>query len=186
MEFTYIPNEYEIKLMILYTVKYLKIACNYTTIDYVISSCANVNYFELEGYITDLMNKGNLSDYDADNEKYYCVTEQGEETLGFFEGKIPGSIRLMLKDKISQMNRESSLGNKLSVDYFPINENEYTVQFLIEENNVVVMNLEFYAGPKERAIDICRYLKKNSSDFYKIMMQSIDSEVNKFLDRNNS
>ena len=51
MDFTYIPTEYEIKLMVLYTVANLKIASSYTMIDYVISSCANVNYFELERYI---------------------------------------------------------------------------------------------------------------------------------------
>lgn len=181
MDFTYIPTEYEIKLMVLYTVKMLKIPSSYTMIDYVISSCANVNYFELERYITVLMDKDNLTDYEADGQKYYSITEQGEETLEFFSGKIPGSIRLKLKDKIQQINQENALGNELLVDYFPLNENEYTVKFSMVEGGVVVLNLEFYAGSKERAVDICRYLKRDTAGFYRAVMETIDSGVNKLL-----
>ncbi len=178
MEYTYIPTEYEIKLMILYTVKNLKVASNYTMIDYVISSCADVNYFELGQYIDHLMETDNLSQYSADGDNYFSITTSGEETLGFFEGKISGSIRLMLEEKIREINRENAMGNILEVDYIPINENEYTVKFRMEEGGIVVMNLEFYAGNRERAAEICSYLKSNNADFYKTMMETIDKGIN--------
>ena len=73
MEYTYIPTEYEIKLMILYTVKEVKMPSSYTLIDFVISSCANVNYFELEPHITDLLDSQNLKEYISDGERYYVV-----------------------------------------------------------------------------------------------------------------
>ena len=178
MDFTYIPTEYEIKLMVLYTVSHLKIASDYTMIDYVISSCANVNYFELEAYITDLMATGNLDDYEADGQKYYTVTDAGEEALGFFSGKIPGSIRLKLNDKISEINRENAKGNKLSADYFPLNENEYIVKFSMKENNTIIINLELYAGSKDRAAEMCRYLKKDTTGFYRNFMRLLDDGMN--------
>ena len=81
MEYTYKPTEYEIKLIILYTVKTLKVSSSYTLLDYVISSAANVNYFELEQYIAALMDKDNLIEYEADGNKYFSITESGEETL---------------------------------------------------------------------------------------------------------
>ena len=178
MDFTYIPTEYEIKLMVLYTVAHLKIATNYTMIADVISLCANVNYFELESYITDLMANGNLDDYDADGQKYYTVTQEGEETLGFFSGKIPASIRLKLNDKIHEINRENAKGNKLFADYFPINEHEYTVKFSMEENNTVILNLELYAGTKDHAAQICHYLRKDTTGFYKTLMKIMDDGIN--------
>ena len=89
-------------------------------------------------------------------------------------GNIPGSIRGMLKEKTEEINRENALGNKLHVDYVPINENEYTVEFSLVEGGVVVLSTEFYAGPKDRAIEICRYLKNNTADFYKNMMDIIE------------
>lgn len=177
MEYTYKPTEYEIKLIVLYTVKNLKVASSYTLLDYVISSCANVNYFELGQYITELMDTDNLAEYEADGERYFSITDTGEETLGFFESKIPGSIKLALSDKIQDVNRESRLGNKLYADYFPINENEYTVKLSMEEGGVVIMSLELYAGSKERAIQMCRYLKSDTEDFYKSVIELIDKKM---------
>jgi len=167
LEFTYKPTDYEIKLIILYAVKTLKIDANYTILDYVISSSANVNYFELEQYIKNLIDIGNLTERTSGADTVFSITESGEETLGFFSNKIPGSIMERLNDIIFKVNREALSGNKISVDYYPLNENEYTVKISIEEDKKVLMNMEFYAGPKERAREISRYLKANTEDFYK-------------------
>ena len=174
MEFTYKPTDYEIKLIILYAVKALKIDANYTILDYVISSSANVNYFELEQYIKNLMDSGNLKERMVGQDNIFSITESGEETLSFFSNKIPGSIMERLDDMISSVNREALSGNKIHVDYYPINENEYTVKISIEEDKKVLMNMEFYAGPKERAKDISLYLKANTEEFYKKVAEVIN------------
>ncbi len=177
MDFIYKPTEYEIKLMILYTLKELKMSTTYTMLDYVISSCAYVNYFELEQYITELMQKDNITTYEADGESYYSIAQAGEETIGFFANKIPGSIRLKLQELIEDINRKNAQGNELYADYFPINENEYTVKFSMKESGVIVFELEFYAGSKERASQICRYLRRDNADFYLKMMEVINQGV---------
>jgi len=167
LEFAYKPTDYEIKLIILYAVKALKLDANYTILDYVISSAANVNYFELEQYIKNLLDSGNLKERTEGNENIFSITDSGEETINFFSNKIPGSIMERLDEKISDVNRKELSGNKIFADYYPINENEYAVKISIEEGKTVLMNMEFYAGPKERAKDICLYLKANTGDFYK-------------------
>ena len=43
--------------------------------------------------------------------------------------------------------------------------------FCLKQNNTVVLNLELYAGTKERAAEICRYLKKDTTGFYKNFMK---------------
>lgn len=167
MEYAYKPTDYEIKLIILYAVKSLRIGANYTILDYVISSSANVNYFELEQYIKSLLQNGNISEVLADGENIFSITESGEETLGFFSHKIPGSIMTRLDEKISAINHKEASGNKVCADFVPVNENEYTVKFSMEEGGTVLLNLELYAGSKERAKNICKYLKTNTADFYK-------------------
>ncbi len=179
MEYTYKPTEYEIKLMVLFAVKNLKLPSGYTLLDYVISSAANVNYFELGQYISALMATDNLREYTADGETYFSITEAGEETLDFFSGKIPGSIKDVLIEKIQEINREQARGNKLYADYFPINENEYTVKFSLEEGGVTLLNLELYAGSRERAVEICKYLKTDTGSFYKAVVEAIDNGINK-------
>lgn len=174
MEYTYKPTGYEIKLIILYTVKTLKKSADYTLLDYVISSAANVNYFELEPYIAELMEQDNLMEYEADGKTYFSIKDSGEETLEFFKHKIPGSIMSRLKDIITTINRQEASGNKFVVDYIPINADEYTVKFSMEEGGVSLMNLELYAGSRERAVAICTYLKNNTAQFYGQVIKYID------------
>lgn len=178
MDYTYKPTEYEIKLIILYTIKTLKVSSSYTMLDYVISSATNVNYFELEQYIATLMDKDNIIEYEADGNKYFSITESGEETLEFFSHKIPGSIRNRLEEKIAEINRKERIGNKFYADYFPINENEYTVKFSMEERGAVLLTFELYAGSRERAVEICSYLKNNTIEFYKQFTEIIDKGLN--------
>lgn len=167
LEYAYKPTDYEIKLIILYAVKSLRVGASYTILDYVISSSANVNYFELEQYIKSLIENGNLAEIAADGENIFSITDSGEETLGFFSNKIPGSIMERLDEKISAINREEASGNKIYADYYPVNENEYTVKISLEEGGTVLMSMELYAGSKERAREMCVYLKANTEDFYK-------------------
>ena len=175
MEYTYKPTEYEIKLIILYTIKTLKKNADYTLLDYVISSAANVNYFELEPYIAELISKDNLMEYEAEGKTYFAIKENGEETLEFFTHKIPGSIRSRLEETISVINRKEASGNSFMVDYVPINEQEYSVKFFMEEGGAILLNMEMYAGSKERAAKICSYLKNNTVDFYKAVTEFIEN-----------
>lgn len=174
MEYAYKPNEYEIKLIILYTIKSLKKNADYTLLDYVISSAANINYFELEPYIAELIAKDNLMEYNADGKTYFAIKENGEETLEFFTHKIPGSIRIALEETINTINRNEKNANKFMVDYVPVNENEYNVKFLMEEGGIPLVDLNLYAGSRERAVEICSYLKNNASEFYKTLTALID------------
>ncbi len=175
MEYTYKPTEYEIKLIILYTIKHLKKNSDYTLLDFVISSSANVNYFELEPYIAELIAKDNIMEYEADGKTYFSIKESGEETLEFFKYKIPGSILGRLEEIINKINKEEASGNKFFADYFPVGENKYTVKFSMEEGGVSLMNLELYAGSKQRAIAICNYLKNSTAEFYKEITSIIEN-----------
>jgi len=175
MEYNYKPTEYEIKLIILYIVKNVKKSVDYTLLDLIISSVTNVNYFELEPYIAELIEKDNLMEYESEGNIYFSIKDSGEETLDFFKHKIPGSIMSGLVETITDINRNEARGNSFFVDYIPINANEYAVTFSMVEGGVPLINMELYAGSKERAAKICNYIKNNTADFYKSLTGIIDN-----------
>ena len=72
-----------------------------------------------------------------------------------------------LDAKITEINREEAIGNRIFADYYPINENEYIVKFSLEEGKTLLMSMEIYAGSMDRAKKMCAYLKSNTGDFYK-------------------
>ena len=166
MKIMYKPNEYEMKLIILYVIKNLRTSATYTVLDFVVSSSVDLNYFDLQHYIVNLIETENISELIIDNDKVYTLTPSGEETIGFFEKEIPFSVREKLTNNIIIINKRENAASEITADYLPINEREYMVKFNIKETNITLMSVEAYIGDKQRAKDICEYFKENTEKVY--------------------
>ena len=148
----YKPDEYEMKLIILYVIQNLKISATYTILDYIISSTVDLNYFDLQNHIDNLIETDNIAELEIDDEKVYSITVPGEETIGFFRDRIPFSIREKLDAHIKEyINEKENSASEITSDYYPVNEDEYAVNLTIKENGVTMLNLEIYIGDKETA-----------------------------------
>lgn len=173
MKTMYKPSEYEMKLIVLFVIQNLKTSATYTLLDYVISSVVDMNYFDLELYIRNLIEVGDLSEMEIESQRVYSLNPSGEETIGFFESKIPFSIRERLLQYVKDVNEKANVSNEISTDYYPINENEYGVVLNITENNVTMLKLDVYVGDKENAKKVAEYFKANVNDVYKNIMQQV-------------
>ncbi len=177
MKTMYKPSEYEMKLIVLYVIYNLKTSATYTLLDYIISSVVDMNYFDLELYIRNLIEVGDLADIEIEGERVYSLNPSGEETIGFFETKIPFSIRERLLQYVKDVNQKANVANEISTDYYAINENEYAVVLNIIENNVTMLKLDVYIGDKETAKKAAQHLKSNVNDVYTNIMQLVSDEV---------
>ena len=177
MRTMYKPSEYEMKLIVLYVIKYLRTSATYTILDYVISSVVDMDYFVLQEYIGTLMEVGDLAEFEIENDKVYSLTSSGEETIGFFTDKIPYSIREKLTERINVTNKEQNSANEITCDYYPINNTEYCVKFHMKENNVTMLALDVYIGDKETAKKASEYLLASTGDAYSKIMEIINSGI---------
>ena len=177
MRTMYKPSEYEMKLIVLYVIKYLRTSATYTILDYVISSVVDMDYFVLQEYIGTLMEVGDLAEFEIENDKVYSLTPSGEETIGFFADKIPYSIREKLTTCVNNTNKEQNSENDITCDYYPINNTEYCVKFHMKENNVTMLALDVYIGDKETAKKASEYLLASTGDAYSKIMEIINSGI---------
>ncbi len=177
MRTTYKPSEYEMKLIVLFVIRNLKTSATYTLLDYVISSVVDMNYFDLELYIRNLIEVGDLAEIKIENERVYSLNASGEETIGFFEGKIPYSIRERLDEYVKIVNKKANVANKISADYYPINEKEYGAILSIMENNATMLKLDVYVGDKETAKKTAEYFNNNVNEVYAKIMQMVTDGV---------
>lgn len=177
MEYVYKPDEYEIKLIILYSIKKLKQSPSYTVLGRVVTGSANINYFEIQHYISELLNLKTIEEYKVDNETVYSLTHSGEEMCEFFATRIPGSIRQKIEDAAYEINNDKSRENRIYANYIPINEIEYKVNCGIMENNLKLLDFEMYAGSKDRAKKICEYFKEHTSEFYTELIGIVEKNI---------
>lgn len=177
MKTMYKPSEYEMKLIVLFVIKNLKTSATYTILDYVISSVVDMDYFGLQEYIGNLIEVGDVSELDIENDKVYSLNPSGEETIGFFADKIPFSIREKLTLHINITNKKQNSASEISCDYYPINNTEYSVKLNIKENNVTMMSLDVYIGDKETAKKAAEYFSSNVTDVYGKVMEIINGGI---------
>ena len=166
MKSIYKPTEYEMKLIVLYVISKLKTSATYTILDYAISSVVDMNYFALQEYILNLIEVGDIAEVEIEKDRVYTLSTSGEETIGFFESKIPYSIREKLDVMIKRVNDNANPSNKIDVDYYPLNEKEYGVKFTMKENDVTMLSLDVYIGDRENAKKVCNYFKENTNEVY--------------------
>ncbi len=177
MNYKYKPDDYETKLIILYSIQKLKQSPSYYMLSQVITAAADINYFEIQKYIDELTELKSIEEYVIDNETVYSLTDAGEEMCDFFSARIPASVRIKIEDKSYAINNDKSNENKVYANYIPINETEYKVNCGILENNVKLLDFEMYAGPKERAKKICEYFKEHTGEFYTDLVASIEKNL---------
>ena len=173
----YKPDDYEIKLMVLYAIKKLKKSPSYDVLCRIISSSANINYFEIQPYIRELLELDNIDERKIEEKTVYMLTKTGEDTCEFFYERIPASVRQKIDSTAYSLNNDKSDENKVYADYIQINMSEYKVRCGILENNIRLIDFEMYAGSKERAKKICEYFKEHTQDFYYNILNSIESNI---------
>lgn len=177
MNYRYKPDEYETKLIILYSIHNLKHSPPYHLLSQVVTSSADINFFEIQSYIEELVELKSIEEYVINGETVYSLTQSGVEMCEFFASRIPASIRERIEDSALEINNDKSQENKIYANYIPINELEYKVNCGIMENNVRLLDFEMYAGSKERAKKICEYFKENTKDFYMSLVANIENNI---------
>ena len=175
----YKPDDYETKLIILYSIKKLNKSPSYSLLSQVITAAADINYFEIEGYMSELSELGSTREYLIEGEPVFSLTPSGMEMCEYFETRIPASVREKIELSAAEINNDKSDRNKVYANYIPISEMEYKVHCGILEDNVKLLDFEMYAGPKERAKDICEYFKEHTKDFYVAIIEHIEKNSKK-------
>ncbi len=177
MEHLYKPNDYEAKIIIFYALKNLNKSPTYTILSEVVSSGADIQYFELQSYLQELVSMNSIEENKIGDETVYMLTSLGEDYYDFYKDEIMPSVQEKILEAAKRINNDKSEANKVYADYIPINENEYKVVCGIIENNVKLLDFEMYAGAKDKSKKICRYFKEHTNDFYMNIVSYLEDKI---------
>ena len=106
--FRYKPDDYETKLIILYAIQNLKSSPTYNVLSQVVTGAADINYFEIQVYIDELVGLKSIEEYIVDTETVYTLTPSGEEMCEYFSRSIPASIRQKIEDSAYAINGDTT------------------------------------------------------------------------------
>ena len=167
----------ENKVLILYTLNTINREITDTDLFKIISTIYNINYFYFRDILVDLEGLKLVSAYTKENQVFYKITSEGENSLELTIDILPGIIKLkadsVLKDELIKIADEESI----TAEYIPENENDYTVKCKIVENNKTVFEIKTFAGSNEQARSIAENWRKNASKIYPKIIDLLNNKT---------
>lgn len=125
-----------------------------------------INYFELQQYLTELVDSSMLEYSESEGEDYYLITDTGSKSLSYFKERISKSLRRFINDQVEEKKKRIIANTEISADYERLDENDYLVKLVVKENNSTLMELNLNIVSNKHAKRICDKWNKNAQYLY--------------------
>ena len=169
-------NPFIIKLMILYAVREYNKPLTNSMLTKFVTQYNEINYFDLQFNIYELVKLGELYGFVEDEMHYYRITDNGKEDISFFESKIPLVIRKRIRTSVEEQKTSELPVTDVVTDFTPM-KNEFLVSVKVLENSVEQFGVNILVPKRENAIAVCEYFKHNVGEIYKFVNNGIQEIV---------
>ena len=130
------------------------------------------NFLTLQQVINELTDAHLISSETIRNRTHLSITEEGRETLNFFQNRISDVI----KKEINSYFRENeySLRNEVSVlgDYYKSTSGEYEAHLVAKDRGIKIVDITLSVPDENTAASICdNWQKKNQAMYQHLVSQ---------------
>ncbi|MGO5051868.1 DUF4364 family protein [Lachnospiraceae bacterium LCP25S3_G4] len=130
-------------------------------------------YFTLQQAIGEMIEANLIRLESTHNRSLYHLTEEGEETIQFFQNKISPAIQndilLFLKERQYDLKEETSI----KADYYRNTSHEYSVRCQIQENGLSLIDLTLTVPSEVEAESIVNNWNRKNQELYALIMQNL-------------
>lgn len=158
------------KLIILYMLEKVDFPLTNAQISDFILGKGYTTYFTLQKALSELSASGLIREETTHNRTLYHLTEEGLQSVTFFENKISDAIKKDVNDFF--VEKKFSLKNEVSVkaDYYRNTNGEFSVQCQVIEQNMPLIDLTVTVPSKEEAEVIVSNWNAKNQEIYAYIM----------------
>lgn len=161
------------KLIVLYMLNRVTFPLTTAQVSDFILEKEYTNFLTLQQAISELTDAGMLESRSMGNRTHLAITEEGRETLNFFENRISDAI----KNDINLFFREKefALRNEVSVlgDYYKSTSGEYEAHLVAKDREINLIELTLSVPTKETAASICDNWQNKNQQIYKYLIEQL-------------
>ena len=161
------------KLMILYMLERVDFPLTNSQISDFILDKGYTNYFAVQQAVNELQQSGLVSSRKARGTTYLSPTQEGRDTLSYFQDRIPQAI---IEDIVSYLKEHRyELKSEVSVrsNYYPGMGTDYTARLQVLEGKGTLIDLALTVPDEQTAAVICGNWEKKSQEIYAYLMDSL-------------
>lgn len=131
------------------------------------------NFFTLQQVISELIDTHLITAQSIRNRTHLAITEEGRETLHFFENRISDAIKKDIDDYFSE--KEFDLRNEVSVqgNYYKSTSGEYEAHLLAKDRGITLIDLTLSVPVEEVAASICDNWQKKNQVIYQYLVEQL-------------
>ena len=131
------------------------------------------NFLTLQQVINELTDAGLISSETIRNRTHLSITDEGQNTLNFFQNRIGEAI----KQEINTFFRENefSLRNEVSVlgDYYKSTSGEFEAHLVAKDKGISLVDITLSVPAEEMAAAICDNWQKKNQEIYKYLVEQL-------------
>lgn len=131
------------------------------------------NFLTLQQVINELTETGMISAQTIRNRTHLAITDEGRETLQYFENRISDAIKSEINEYLRK--NEFSLRNEVSVlaDYYKSTSGEYEARLIAKDRGVNLVDITLSVPIEEMASSICDNWQKKNQAIYKYLIEQL-------------
>ena len=161
------------KLIILYMLDRVKFPITTAQISNYILEKEYTNFLTLQQVISELTEASLIDARTVNNRTHLTITEEGRETLYFFENRINDAIKTEINQYFQE--NEFALRDEVSVlgDYYNATSGEYEAHLIAKDRDTNLVELTLSVPTKEVAESICNNWQKKNQEIYQYLTRQL-------------
>lgn len=161
------------KLIVLYMLNRVTFPMTKAQISDFILEKEYTSFLTLQQVISELIDARLIDAQSIRNRTHLVITEEGKETLGFFENRISPAI----KDDINAFfeEKEYALRNEVSIlsDYYKSTSGEYEAHLIAKEKGIHLVEITLSVPTEDTASAICDNWQKKNQEIYRKLIEQL-------------
>ncbi len=131
------------------------------------------NFFTLQQVISELIDTGLISAQSIRNRTHLAITDEGRETLRFFENRISEGIKKDIDNYF--IENEFDLRNEVSVqgDYYKSTSGEFEAHLIAKDRGITLVDITLSVPVEETAASICDNWQKKNQKIYQHLVEQL-------------
>lgn len=161
------------KLIVLYMLERVTFPLTKAQIGDFVLEKEYTDFLTLQQAVSELEDAGLINAKSLNNRTHLEITEEGKETLHFFENRISDAI----KEDIGEYFKEHALElrNEVSVtaNYYKSVQGEFEADLSIQEKGTQLIAIKLSVPTQELAIAICDSWQEKNQEIYQYLMERL-------------
>jgi len=154
------------KLIVLYMLNRVTFPLTTAQISDFILEKEYTNFLTLQQVINELTDAEMISTQSIRNRTHLAITEEGKETLNFFQNRISDAIKTDINNYFRE--NEYSLRNEVSIqgDYYKSTSGEYEAHLVAKDRGVKLIDITLSVPSEDLAAAICDNWQNKNEEIY--------------------